>query len=282
MARCRKSKENLYKLEQEQRKLIAEVNKMVQQARKEQCRTTVSPQLLRLAGLHEYRKRDLDKIKSLLDSPELLQEHVAVIDNSTGVIVRGGEALERYSRYVRSGIFHASKTRVALPTEAELTLTNFEESVEEAFPDAGVYWQFNRYLDKAIEQDPTIASDSLWKAQHNNIDTNESGRPKTAAAIQSTKQYWMFKNRDNIQEITNAIARLSNIEGEREVVERLREAGDDIVDTLIIAAIGYNESSARAAQTILKVLLPSSVHSKAMSLGEIPEVDDFNNEVRYE
>lgn len=289
MAKSRKAKENLHKLEQAQRKLIAEVNKLIQEAKKETYSTKVSPQVLRLAGLREYRARDLAKIDSLLGAPELLQQNVAVIDNSTGEILRGGEAFERYSRYESSGIFHAGKTTVVntalfgeeVPSEAERTLTNFAESVEEAFLDDRVYQQFINYLDRAIDQDTTIADDSFWKLQHDTIDTYESGHAKTAKGVQSSKQFWMFKNHENIQEISNALARLINLEGERAVVERLRDAGEDVVDDLVTAAIGYNESSARAVQSILNVLLPSSVRSRAMSMGDIPEVDDFNNEERH-
>ena len=209
-----------------------------------------------------------------------LSEYIAVIEPSTGVLISGGQALERYSRYEQSAIYHRVEPE-EIPSEAERTLVNFAESVEDAFPDDRVYQQFISYLDRAIDQDTTIADDSFWKLQHGTIDTYESGHSKTAKGVQSSKQFWVFKNHENIQEISNALARLINLEGERAVVERLRDAGEDVVDDLVTAAIGYNESSARAVQSILNVLLPSSVRSRAMLMGDIPEVDDFNNEERY-
>ena len=262
------------------RELTAKVNQQVQSAKGRGYETQIAPQLLRLLGIKAYRKREVQSMNRLINDFDKLSEYIAVIEPSTGELISGGQALERYSRYEQSAIYHRVEPE-EIPSEAERTLTNFAESVEEAFPDDRVYQQFINYLDRAIDQDTTIADDSFWKLQHDTIDTYESGHAKTANGVQSSKQFWMFKNRENIQEISNALARLINLEGERAVVERLRDAGEDIVDDLVTAAIGYNESSARAVQSILNVLLPSSVRSRAMSMGDIPEVDDFNNEERY-
>lgn len=285
MAKRKKAIENLRKLEQSQHKLIAEINKLIQQAKKEGYTTKVSPQALRIAGLREYRSRDFAKINSLLDSPELLQNNVAVIDSETGEIIRGGEALERYARYKSSGIYHASKPLVStalfgeeIPSEAERTLTNFSETAQEAFPDDSVYQRFVNYLDRAIDQDTTIADDSFWKLSHDTIDTYQSGHSKTDRGTQSSKSYWMFKNRDKIQEINSALVRLINLEGERSVVERLRDAGEEIIEDVIVAAIGYNENSSRAVQSILNVLLPSSIKNRAMAMGDVADIaDDFED-----
>lgn len=285
MPKRKKAIENLRKLEQAQHKLIAEMNKLIQQAKKEGYTTKVSPQALRLAGLREYRSRDFAKINSLLDSPELLQNNVAVIDSDTGEIIRGGEALERYARYKSSGIYHASTPLVStalfgdeIPSEAERTLTNFAETAQEAFPDDTVYQRFVNYLDRAIDQDTTIAHDSFWKLSHDTIDIYQSGHSKTDKGVQSSKSYWMFKNRDKIQEINSALVRLINLEGERSVVERLRDAGEEIIDDVIVAAIGYNENSSRAVQSILNVLLPSSIKNRAMAMGDVADIaDDFED-----
>lgn len=262
------------------RELTTKVNQQVQSAKGRGYETQIAPQLLRLLGIKAYRKREVQSMNRLINDFDKLSEYIAVIEPSTGELISGGQALERYSRYEQSAIYHRVESE-EIPSEAERTLTNFAESVEEAFPDDRVYQQFINYLDRAIDQDTTIADDSFWKLQHDTIDTYESGHAKTAKGVQSSKQFWMFKNHENIQEISNALARLINIEGERAVVERLRDAGEEVVDDLVTAAIGYNESSARAVQSILNVLLPSSVRSRAMSMGDIPEVDDFNNEERY-
>ena len=84
--------------------------------------------------------------------------------------------------------------------------------------------------------------------------------------------------RDKIQEINSALVRLINLEGERSVVERLRDAGEEIIEDVIVAAIGYNESSSRAAQSILNVLLPSSIKNRAMAMGDVADIaDDFED-----
>lgn len=278
MAKRKKALENLRELEQAQHKLIAEMNKLIQQAKKEGYTTSVSPQALRLAGLREYRTRDLAKINSLLDSPELLQNNVAVIDTDTGEIVRGGEALERYARYQSSGIYHANvplvSTAEEIPSEAERTLTNFAEVAQEAFPDDSVYKQFTDYLDRAINQDTNIADDGLWKALHKSIDIYKSGNSKAEKGVQSSKYFWMYENRDNVQQINNALTRLINLEGEQAVIERLRDAGDDITENVVVAAVGYNEDSARAVQSIINVLLPSSVKNRAMAMGDVADMVD--------
>ena len=259
--------------------LIAKVNQQVKSAKGRGYQTKIAPQLLRLVGVKSYRKREVQSMNRLINDADKLSEYIAVIEPSTGELISGGEALERYSRYEQSAIYRRVEPE-EIPSEAERILTNFAVSVEEAFPDDGVYQQFINYLDRAINQDTTIADDSLWKLQHDTIDIYESGHVKTAKGVQSSKQFWMFKNHDSIQEISNALARLINLEGERAVVERLRDAGEDVVDDLVTAAIGYNESSSRAVQSVLNVLLPSSVRNRAMSMGDIPEVDDFNNEER--
>lgn len=262
------------------RELTAKVNQQVQSAKGRGYETQIAPQLLRLLGIKSYRKREVQSMNRLINDFDKLSEYIAVIEPSTGELISGGQALERYSRYEQSAIYHRVEPE-ELPSEAERTLTNFAESVEEAFPDDRVYQQFINYLDRAIDQDTTIADVTFWKLQHDTIDTYESGHSKTAHGVQSSKQFWMYKNHENIQEISNALARLINLEGERVVVERLRDAGEEVVDDLVTAAIGYNEASSRAVQSILNVLLPSSVRSRAMSMGDIPEVDDFNNEERY-
>ena len=266
-------------LDSAKRELIDKVNEQIQSAKGRGYQTQIAPQLLRLLGVKSYRKREIQSMNRLVNDYDKLSEYIAVVEPSTGELISGGEALERYSRYEQSPIYHRVEPE-ELPSEAERTLANFAESVEEAFPDDRVYQQFINYLDRAIEQDTTIADDSFWKLHHDTIDTYESGRTKTANGIQSSKQFWLYNNHEHIQEISNALARLINLEGERAVIERLQGAGEEVVDDLVTAAIGYNEASSRAVQSILNVLLPNSVRSRAMSMGDAPEVDDFNNEER--
>ena len=253
------------------------VNKQIQGAKGRGYETRVAPQLVRLMEIKGYRRRDIQAINRLIRDSDKLSEYVAVIEPTTGELISGGEALERYARYQKSAIYKAAPVE-EIPSESERTLTNFAETAQEAFPDDSVYQRFVNYLDRAIDQDTTIADDSLWKLSHDTIDTYQSGHSKTDTGVQSSKLYWMFKNRDKIQEINSALVRLINLEGERSVVERLRDAGEEIIEDVIVAAIGYNESSSRAVQSILNVLLPSSLKNRAMAMGDVADIaDDFED-----
>lgn len=259
------------------RDLMRHVNQQIQEARGRGYETRVAPQLVRLMGVKGYRKRDIQAINRMIQDPDKLSEYVAVFEPTTGELVSGGEALERYSRYEQSAIYHAVPVE-EIPSEVERTLTNFAETAQEAFPDDLVYQQFVSYLDRAIDQDTTIADDSFWKLSHDTIDTYQSGHSKTDRGVQSSKSYWMFKNRDKIQEINSALVRLINLEGEQAVVKRLQDAGEEIIEDVVVAAIGYNENSSRAVQSILNVLLPSSVKDRAMAMGDVADIaDDFED-----
>lgn len=277
MAKRRKALENLRKLEQAQHKLITELNKLIQQAKKEGYNTEVAPQVLRLASLREYRFRDLAKINALLDTPELLRSNICVIDTETGEIVRGGEALERYTRYQRSGIYRAK-----IPSEAERTLTNFVESVEEAFPDDTVYQQFMSVLDKLMSGDTAVADGSMWSALHPLIFNTKGNKIRSESSIQHSKEHFMNDiDKYNVIDIQSAVNRLIAAEGYESVVRRLRDAGENIIDDLIVAGIGYQEQAGSAVQAVLKVLLPDETRQRAMAMGDLPDmVDDFNNEER--
>lgn len=259
------------------RGLMWHVNQQIQEAKGRGYETRIAPQLVRLMGVKGYRRRDIQAINRMIQDPDKLSEYVAVFEPATGELISGGEALERYSRYEQSAIYHAAPVE-EIPSEVERTLTNFAETAQEAFPDDTVYQQFVSYLDRAIDQDTTIADDSFWKLSHDTIDTYQSGHSKTDRGVQSSKSYWMFKNRDKIQEINSALARLINLEGEQAVVKRLQDAGEEIIEDVVVAAIGYNENSSRAVQSILNVLLPSSVKDRAMAMGDVADIaDDFED-----
>lgn len=287
MAKRKKAIENLRKLEQSQHKLIAEINKLIQQAKKEGYTTKVSPQALRLAGLREYRSRDFVKINSLLDSPELLQNNVAVIDSDTDEIIRGGEALERYARYKSSGIYHASTSLVStalfgeeIPSEAEITLNNFVSESEKAFLDDQVYNRFIDTLNKLSDGDTSVADDSMWQMLHPGIFTTNNGKSRSASSIQHSKEHFMRDiDKYNVHDIQSAVNRLVAAEGVESVVRRLQDAGENIIDALIVAGIGYQEQAGAAVQAVLTVLLPDETRQRAMAMGDLPDMaDDFNNE----
>ena len=275
MARSRKSQENLYKLKAAQRKLAAEISKLMKEADNEDYRTEVTPQVLRLIGLHEYHSRDLVKINSLLGSPTLLKDHVAVIDKSTGEMVRGGKAAARHIKRIKSSGYHA-------PSESEVVLNNFTSEVEDSFPDDTVYQQFMEVLTQLMNGDTGVGDGGLWESLHPGMFTSSSGKARSAKDVQRSKEYFMQDvNRTSITDIQMAVDRLIAVEGTESVVRRLQAAGEDIVNALIIAGIGYQEQSGRAVQAVLKVLLPNATKERAMAMGDISElVSDFNGEIQ--
>lgn len=257
------------------------MNKLIKEAKKEGYSIKVAPQAMRLAGLREYRSRDLAKINSLLDSPELLKTNVAVIDTDTGEIVRGGEALERYARYHSSGIYHAKVPVVStalfgeeIPSEAERTVNNFVDTIDDVIHDDGTYKAFEEIIMKAIEQDTSIADFDRWCIEHPSMADSR----KSQKDILRSMVYWLYINRDNSMEMQNATLALQSAEGEAEVARRIIASGETVIDAAITAAIGYQENSGRAIQTVLKVLLPKATRERAMAMQEVVDVsDDFGD-----
>lgn len=259
--------------------LTNKVNQQIQSARSQGYTIQVAPQLLRLLGIKSYRKREVQNMNRLIDNSDKLSEYISVINPATGELVSGGEAAERYSRYQQSTIYHVVEP-TDIPREQDIVFDNFSQMAEQSFTDDSVYKNFITLLDSVYYNSQTNAiDDATWSILHPSIDKTKKGKSKSQGAIVSSKRYWMQQNREHIADIHNAVMRLAELEGENEVAKRLSESGELIIDEMIVAAIGYNESSSRAVQTILNVLLPSGVRKHAMSMGEfiVDEADDFGD-----
>lgn len=274
--RQKEAQRHARELSRAKRDLIDKVNQQIQTAKARGYEPDVAPQLLRLLGTKQYRKRDINRMNDLISRPDELAKYIPVLDTERGIYISGGESLERYAKYQHSGIYR--DVSYELPTEIERTLTNFSESVSEAFPDSSAFDRFMNYLDRAIEQDVTIADDGYWKLLHQSIDLRKSGNAKSEKEIQSSKQFWIWNNRDNIREVERAVDRIISVEGVESLVRRISDNAEEVIESLIVAAIGYKEDSARAMQTVLNTLLPNSVRNRAMAMGGLPDADDFNNE----
>ena len=76
----------------------------------------------------------------------------------------------------------------------------------------------------------------------------------------------------------NATLALKSAEGEAEVARRIIASGETVLDAAITAAIGYQENSGRAIQSVLNVLLPKATRDRAMSMQEVVDsADDFGD-----
>nr|DAN11035.1 MAG TPA: hypothetical protein [Caudoviricetes sp.] len=273
------------------RELMYKANQQIQAARVQGYETELAPQLVRLLGVKSYRKRDLQAMNRAVSSPEKLSEYIAVLDPNTKEVVQGGQAFERWIDYINSGIYREQETDGRLygisdvsqiPTEAEITLNNFVSESEKAFLDDQVYNRFIDTLDKLSDGDTSVADDAMWSILHPGIFETKKGKSRSQSSIQHSKKHFINDvNRINIWDIKSAVAKLTESEGIESVVKRLHDAGEDIINDLIIAGIGYEEQAGAAVQAILTVLLPSSVRDRALAMGDIPEmVDDFNGEMR--
>lgn len=272
------------------RELMYRANQHIQAARSKGYETEIAPQLVRLLGVKSYRKRDIQMMNKLIKSSDKLSEYIAEVDPVTKDVVSGGQAFNRWIEYINSGIYkETTDERVygitdvsQIPTESEITLRNFVEETEKAFLDDTVYHEFMNTLDKLMNGDTSVADDSMWQMLHPGIFITNGGKTRSASSIQHSKEHFMRDiDKYNVHDIQSAVNRLIAAEGVESVVRRLQDAGENIIDALIVAGIGYQEQAGSAVQAVLTVLLPDETRQRAMAMGDLPDmVDDFNNEER--
>lgn len=271
------------------RELMYRANQQIQSAKSKGYETEIAPQLVRLLGVKSYRNRDIQMMNKLIKNTDKLSEYIAEVDPITKDVVAGGQAFNRWINYINSGIYKKNDERVygitdvsQIPTESEITLRNFVEETEKAFPDDTVYQKFMSTLDKLMNGDTTVADDSMWQMLHPGIFITNGGKSRSASSIQHSKEHFMRDiDQYNVHDIQSAVNRLIDAEGVESVVRRLHDAGENIIDALIVAGIGYQEQAGSAVQAVLTVLLPYETRQRAMAMGDLPDmVDDFNNEER--
>ena len=274
------------------RELMYKANQQIQSAKAKGYETEIAPQLVRLLGVKSYRKRDIQMMNKLIKSTDKLSEYIAEVDPITKDVVAGGQAFNRWIDYINSGIYHEineTDERVygitdvsQIPTESEITLQNFVEGTEKAFLDDTVYHEFMNTLDKLMNGDTSVADDSMWQMLHPGIFITNGNKARSASSIQHSKEHFMRDiDKYNVHDIQSAVNRLIAAEGVESVVRRLQDAGENIIDALIVAGIGYQEQAGSAVQAVLTVLLPNETRQRAMAMGDLPDmVDDFNNEER--
>ena len=260
--------------------LINKVNQQIQIAKGTGFKTELAPQLFRLLGIKAYRTRELNRINELINDSEKLSEYISVIDPSTDEVVSGGQAQERYKAYRQSGIYHKSEFEY-IPAQSDIMIQNFIEEAEKAFVDDAVYQEFIAVLTKLLNGDTTIVPDEIWRMTHPGIYTTRKGNTRSDKSIKHSQKYFMSDvNQYSITDIESAVTRLIEMEGTEELIKRLADAGEEIINKLLIAAIGYLEQAAQATQEVLKVLLPKSIRDRALSMDYLADrVDDFNGEM---
>ena len=260
--------------------LINRVNQQIQIAKGTGFKTELAPQLVRLLGLKAYRTRDINRINDLIADSDKLSEYISVIDPLTDEVIYGGQAQARYKSYRESGIYRKSEFEY-IPAQSDIMIQNFIDEAEKAFVDDTVYQEFIAVLNAFLNGDTSIVSDEMWRILHPGIYNTRKGTSRSDKSIKHSQQYFLSDvNMYNITDIESAVTRLIELEGTEELIKRLADAGEEIINELIIAGVGYREQAARAAQEVLKVLLPKSVRDRALAMDYIADnVDDFNGEM---
>lgn len=260
--------------------LISRVNQQIQIAKGTGFKTELAPQLVRLLGLKVYRTRDLNRINDLIADSDKLSEYISVIDPLTDEVIYGGQAQARYKSYRESGIYRKSEFEY-IPAQSDIMIQNFIDEVEKAFVDDTVYQEFIAVLNAFLNGDTSIVSDEMLRILHPGIYNTRKGTSRSDKSIKHSQQYFLSDvNMYNITDIESAVTSLIELEGIEELIKRLADAGEEIINELIIAGVGYREQAARAAQEVLKVLLPKSVRDRALAMDYIADnVDDFNGEM---
>lgn len=243
------------------------LNEEMQQQRKHGYKVSAAPQIQRLLGLEQYRQRDYNKIVSLASNPNKLREYVVAVNPETGELVSGEAALKRVNRRVGSAVARASVD--AEPAkELDTMADNVAVIIGDTFVDAEVLQQFVSFVtDLILHPDTALSIDDMQREHPNWF------APDYRGSVDYGTREMAKENAGNVLEIRNAIYRLISMEGEVAAAKRIKDNYGELQEAAVMAAIGYNDAAASGLQSVLKILLPSAVHDRAM-IGAISTMQD--------
>lgn len=246
-----------------QHSLNIEINKQRQSG----YNVSAAPQIQRLLGLEQYRLRDYNKIMSLANDPNKLREYVVAINTETGELASGKAALERAGRRVGKAAVRASVD--AEPAkELDTMVDNVADTIGDTFVDTGVLQQFESFVtDLVLRPDTALSIDDMQREHPNWFASGYRG------SVDYGTREMAKENSGNALEIRNAIYRLISMEGEAAAAKRIQDNYGDLQEAAVMAAIGYKDAAASGLQSVLKILLPSAVHDRAMR-GAISTMQD--------
>ena len=238
-ARQQKAQMHARALRAAKESLMQAVNRQLQSARAKGYEAEVTPQVLHLLNLEQFRQRDVQKMNRLANNPEKLKEYILATNSETGEVVSGEVAIARYNRYATS--------KIAKPaSQVKIVLDNFVDVVEEMFYDNGAYQNFVNVLHQLVGQDYSPVSEQEW-TQYNN------GRYMT----EHDKNYVIYKSSDNAnarQSISNELARLISQVGENEAARRIVKHAGDAYSSMVAAAVTmYPNIMRNAMETIAAI-----------------------------
>ena len=243
------------------------LNEEMQQQRKHGYKVSAAPQIQRLLGLEQYRLRDYNKIMSLANNPNKLREYVVSVNPETGELVSGEAALSRDNRRVGRAAARASVD--AEPAkELGIMVDNVADTIGDTFVDTGVLQQFESFVtDLILHPDTALSIDDMQREHPNWFASGYRG------SVDYGTREMAKENAGNALEIRNAIYRLISMEGEAAAAKRIQDNYGELQEAAVMAAIGYKDAAASGLQSVLKILLPSAVHDRAMR-GAISTMQD--------
>ena len=154
-ARQQKAKMHARSLRAAKESLIQAVNRQLQSARAKGYEAEVTPQVLRLLNLEQFRQRDVQQMNRLANNPEKLKEYILASDSETGEVISGEAAINRYNRYATSKIAKPAK-------QAEVIRENFEDTLQKAFVDTAQAEAFITAVNQAMVGDTSVIDDNEW------------------------------------------------------------------------------------------------------------------------
>lgn len=254
-------------LRQAKEALRQSLNTEMRKQRQHGYDVSAAPQVQRLLGLEQYRLRDYNKIMSLASNPNKLREYVVAVDTETGELVSGEAALKRASRRVGKAAVRAS-VEAEPANELAVMTDNVSETIADTFVDTSVLQQFSAFVENLVlRPDIALEIDDLQREHPNWFGAGYRG------SIDFGTRQMAKENAGNILEVRDAIVRLISMEGEAAAAKRIQDNYGELQEAAVMAAIGYKDAAASGLQSVLKILLPSAVHNRAMR-GAISTMQD--------
>lgn len=254
-------------LRQAKEALRQSLNTEMRKQRQHGYDVSAAPQVQRLLGLEQYRLRDYNKIMSLASNPNKLREYVVAVDTETGELVSGEAALKRASRRVGKAAVRAS-VEAEPANELAVMTDNVSETIADTFVDTSVLQQFSAFVENLVlRPDIALEIDDLQREHPNWFGAGYRG------SIDFGTRQMAKENAGNILEVRDAIVRLISMEGEAAAAKRIQDNYGELQEAAVMAAIGYKDAAASGLQSVLKILLPSAVHNRAMR-GAISAMQD--------
>lgn len=226
--------------------LMQAVNRQLQSFRAKGYEAEVTPQVLRLLSLEQFRQRDVQQMNRLANNPEKLKEYILASDSETGEVVSGEAAINRYNRYATSKIAKPAK-------QIDVIRDNVVDAIDAQFVDETAYNQFTSMLDQFMGGDYSDVKADDWGGLKNEHD----------------RAYVTAYNRDHyLKPLVSAFNRAVERDGETVIMDRLSRAGSLADDLTAAAASGYKEKAQAAVYGLLELLNPGA---SAQEMGAMQE-----------